>query len=237
MHKKFLKYCISIVVLLFSMTCSAKEPLKITGIKGSVNSTISTAVLKEAYQQIGMEIEYIPLPGARSLHTSNSGEVDGELFRIKNVEKKFTNLIPVPTPINILEAVVYSQDKSTKIKSWEDLRKYKIGIQVGIKFDERGTAGMDRIMVDTNEQLFRMLSAGRVDIAVVARTNGLKTLAKTKITNIYQLSPPIQLYPLYHYLHRKNQHLVEKLDKALIRMQHSGRIQQIRNSYLEKMNR
>ena len=219
---------------LFSVGVNAAEKLLFSGIRGSVNTDISMRVLKEAYKKLDIEVEVLPLPGARALQSSNSGKVDGEVFRIVNVHKKFKNLIPVPTPINTLQGIAFSKNKKITVEGWESLKNHKTGIQVGIKFAERGTDGMKRTIVDTNEQLFKMLAANRIDVAVAAYTNGIKTIKNLKLTSIHALTPPLQEYPLYHYLHRKNAHLVNKLDAVLQTMKKSGRIQQIRKQTLEE---
>jgi len=207
----------------------------VSGIKGAVNSDISIQVLKEAYKEIGYEVKYLPLPGARALHTSNSGEVDGELFRIANVEKKYENLIPVPTPINVLQGIVFSKRNDIQINGWKSLKPYKIGIQIGIKFVERGTKGFNVVAVESNEQVFKMLNSGRVDIAVVAYTNGVKVLNKLKFIDIVSLSPPVQEYKLYHYLHKRHKDLVPKLDFVLQNMKKTGRIKQIRKEIIKDL--
>jgi len=214
---------------------SAPPKLILSGIEGSVNSDISLIVLKQAYRKLGIEVEYNPLPGERALQTANSGKVDGEVFRIINIQKKYPNLIPIPTPINILEAVAFSKQPDLIVSGWHSLSKLSIGIQVGIKFAERGTRGMSPVLVDTNEQLFKMLNADRIDVAAVALTNGLKTLSKLNLTSIYAVSPPIQVFPLYHYLHKKHAALVPRLNTVLAEMAVSGDIKKIRDTFLKQL--
>ena len=210
----------------------ATDSLIFSGIEGSVNSDISMQVLTEAYAQLSINIEYLPLPGARALHKSNSGEVDGEVFRIANVEKKFTNLRPVPTAINRLEGIVFTKSLDFKIQGWSSLSPYYIGIQNGIRFADRGTEDMQRLAVDTNEQLFLMLNEGRVELAVAAYTNGLKTMSKLNLNTIRALEPAIETYPLYHYLHINHADLIPKLDQVLVNMANNGRIRAIREAAL-----
>jgi len=226
---------IILITLSYTGYVSASSRVVLSGIKDAVNSDISLIVLKQAYGKLGIDVEYVPLPGERALQTANSGEVDGEVFRITNVQRKYNNLIPVPTPINILEGVAFSKRSDLKVSDWHSLRHLKIGIQVGIKFAERGTRGMKPVMVDTNEQLFKMLDAGRVDVAIVALTNGLKTLSLLKLKSIHAISPSIQQYPLYHYIHNKNVSLVPRLNAVLIDMKNSGEIKHIRDTFLQKM--
>jgi len=234
----YITIVILFTVILFSpLTVLSETKLKFSGIQGSLNSDISFQVLKEAYALLNIQIEYVPLPGERALRMSNAGTVDGEVFRIANVHKKYTNLLMVPTTINTLQGIVFSKNKKFDISGWDSLSPYKIGIQTGIKFVERGTEGMKRISVDSNDQLFQMLKHGRIDIAVAAYANGLKTLNKLKFKSIQSLKPAVQEYPLYHYLHKKHKGLVTKINSALEKMNLSGRISQIRMEYIEKVER
>jgi len=227
---------IPLFILCMAWTQSVvSQQLVFSGIEGSVNSDISMRVLREAYKKLNIHITYRPLPGERAIQESNNGDVDGEVFRISNVQKKYTNLIMVPTQINVLQAVVFSKEFAFEVNGWSSLVNYNIGIQLGIKFAERGTKGMNRIMVDTNEQLFKMLNNGRVDIAVAALSNGLKTIRLLNFTDIKILQPPIKEFPLYHYLNKKHADLVPKINDVLSGMKKSGRMKAIRESMLKEL--
>ena len=225
------------LVFFLSRPVIAQNSLVFSGIEGSANTEISLRVLKEAYKKIGIDVTYLPLPGERALRSSNAGQVDGEVFRIANVEKRYKNLVVVPTAINVLQGIAFTKNKDFPIKGWESLKPYKIGIQVGIKFAERGTQGMQRIMVDTNEQLFKMLHSERVDVIVVAYANGLQALNRLKLSGIRSLHPAIQEYPLYHYLHKRHQSLVPKLNTVFREMQKMGRFEAIRKSVIDELQR
>lgn len=226
---------IAIWCLLLGASIANGRELVFSGIEGSVNSDISVRVLREAYGQLGFTVKYIPLPGERSLRTANNGDVDGEVFRVANVEKKYLNLIVVPTPINTLSGIAFSK-RHLPIAGWRSLEPYRIGIQVGIKFAERGTDAMNPTIVDTNEQLFQMLQADRIDVAVAAYTNGVATIAELGLSGIIALDPPIAEYPLYHYLHKKNAELIPALDAVLLRMEASGRTREIRAGALRELS-
>lgn len=224
-------------VLALSQAADAQDTLVLSGIEDSVNTQIGLRVLEQAYAKLGIQLIYLPLPGERALRDANAGRVDGEVFRIANVEKRYAHLIPVPTPINVLEAIAFTKDKQITISGWESLRGYKLGIQVGIKFADRGTRGMDRILVDSNEQLFKMLYHERIDVAVMAHVNGLITLRDMHQRGIQALQPPLQRYPLYHYLHQKHQALIPRLDAVLREMQATGRMTQIREQMIKQLER
>jgi len=111
------------VLLIFPLQVSlAETQLKFSAIEGSLNSKICKLVLEEAYAQLDIKVEIIPLPGERALRTSNAGKVDGELFRIANIQKRYQNLVVVPTPINVLQGIAFSKKFHPPIQGWESLK-------------------------------------------------------------------------------------------------------------------
>ncbi len=191
---------------------------------------VSEKVLSEAYQRIGIQIQMITLPAERALLTSNSGDVDGEVNRIKGIEKIYLNLMMVPVVINMLEGVVFTKDVSIHVTKWNSLKPYKIGIRRGTKFAERGTKGMDVDFVTTNMQLLSKLDMGRCDVIVTSRLEGLDQIKQLHLTGIYILEPPLVRLKLYHYLHKKHITLLPDITNVLQKMEEEGRIQAIRQT-------
>ena len=56
-------------------------------------------VLTLAYKRLGIETKFVKVPVRRSLLASDSGNLDGEAIRIKEVLNHALNLRLVPTPI------------------------------------------------------------------------------------------------------------------------------------------
>ena len=71
----------------------------VSGIQNEQTHAMAKEVLREAYRRIGYDIRFEFLPGKRSLEYANKGLTDGDVARIAGTEKKYPNLIPVPTPI------------------------------------------------------------------------------------------------------------------------------------------
>ena len=224
-------------VIVFSLAfntsfAQAKTKLIFSTIEGSLNAEVSSQVMTEAYKRIGVEIEILPFPAKRTLIVSNSGELDGELFRLGGITKKWPNLISVPVPINYMEGVVITKGKTFKVEGWKSLQPYRIGIRRGIRFTDNGTKGMDRQIVDSNNNLFRILEHDRVELIVVTRSNGLQVMKSPDFSSFKILEPAVEVYPLFHYLHIKNKELIPKVEAVLKSMQQEGRLNIIRNKVL-----
>ena len=144
-------------VLLMALPLKAQEKLKFSTMSGSMTADITANIIKEAYKRIGIGAEIIKVPAERALSLSNSGQVDGEVFRIAGIDKKYTNLIQISVPIFIADNYLFTKHLDFTVKGWESLKPYKVGIRRGVKFAEEGTKEMDRQIVNDYHSLFTIL--------------------------------------------------------------------------------
>ena len=236
------KACLIILVLITMITLRpfgalATEPLVFTGIENSSYSTISERVMREAYGRIGIEAQFTGLPAARALVVANSGRVDGELYRIKNVHLKYPNLIMLPVPIGIMEGIAITTDPEISLEGWEGLGSHNVCVRNGVKFAEAGTKNIEVHIANSNELLFRMLANGRCEVIILARLTSIALAQEF----VWQENKPVhyhllQTYPLFHYLHQKNRHLVPGLTAVLEEMEKEGRIAEIRAEYIAEIS-
>ena len=108
MKLKNLFLIISLVI--FSLSVPAKQ-MKFSTLTGMYVANICSEVLVEAYQNIGITIEIEQVPAKRSIMLSNSGQVDGEVVRIKGAEKNYPNLVRVKSQICSTASRVYVKTK------------------------------------------------------------------------------------------------------------------------------
>lgn len=195
-----------------------RKKIVIGTVGGSMDVPAGSAVVREAYRRIGYDIEVKEFTGKEALEYSNSGKVDAELQRIDGINRRFTNLIQIPIPINLIQGSVFSKDIDFFVNGWNSLKPYKIGIVKGIIFAMEGTAGMNVTMADTYEELIYMLERGEVEIAVMPRISGLLEIRKHRHKGIKEVEGILETLFLYHYVHEKNAHLVPKLKREFKRM-------------------
>ncbi|MFV0347910.1 MAG: substrate-binding periplasmic protein [Halodesulfovibrio sp.] len=179
-------------------------------------------IVTEAYRRIGADIELVTLPGERALVMANRGEVDGELARVPLIGELYPNLLPVPVPIGTYDGVVFAHDSVPPVQGWEDLRKYRIGVEIGVKFAETGTKGMDVMSFGDRRKLFEMLELGRIDVVVHLRETGEAELRVLGIKDVHAQKTPLTTLVMYHYVHRKHADLIPLLTKALKDMEQDG---------------
>lgn len=222
------------LAIVFPLTARATEKLVFSTITDSVYTVVSKRVLEEAYRELEIQFTVKPYPGQRALKIADSGHTDGDLYRITGIETEFPNLLVVPVVINWFDAMVLAKNHDFTVNGWESLKPYTVGCQRGIKFAEEGTLGLNRFFVNDNLKLYELLDKGRFDIAVVSRLNSLRRLGQIDIKGLRLLEPPIKRYELYHYLHRRNRHLIPELTNVLKAMEDAGRIDEIRLQYVKE---
>lgn len=230
--KKMLLIIFSLFVI--ASPLSAQESLVLSQ-PDDVIVKIAAKVVQEAYQRIGIQIQTKTFPAERALFKSNNGDVDGEVCRIQGIESTYPNLMMVPVVVNMFEGVVFTKDITFPVTGWDSLKPYKIGIRIGTKFAEQGTKGMSVESVSDNEQLFLKLDAGRTDVVVASRLEGLEQLTQLQLKGITVLEPPLVTVNLYHYLHKKHAALIPAITKTLQEMEAEGQIQAIREQAIEEL--
>jgi len=181
------------------------------------------AILKEAYKRIDEEVTFEFLPGERALLMSDGGRADGEMFRVDNLQENYPNLLKVPTSYIEAENVVFTKTLDIHITGYESLKPYIIGFRRGLKTAEFGTEGFsNRQLVTKGEQAFLMLNMGRVDVVIEERLRGWRYVKSLGLKGVIVLEEPVSRVPLFHYLHKKNQSILPKLDEAIQTMHEDG---------------
>ena len=172
---------------------------------GTYVGTICKHIVAEAHKRIGIKFESVLLPTKRSLLFSNAGKADGEVCRIGDLEKKFSNLIRIDPSFMSMTSSVYSTRYSFEVDSWKSLSNYNIGYNIGHIYAENGTKGMDTVELPSSVTIIKMLLLDRIDVAVIPDLAALKTLHEMNLQGkVNKHSPPIYNAPLYLYVHKKN---------------------------------
>jgi len=199
------------------------------------SSELGLRVLTEAYECIGIAIRDTGLPAERSLVEANKGTYDGEVVRVKGIEARYPNLLPVPVVVTTAEGMAFTKKLDIVMDGWASLAPYSIVIRRGLKFAEKGTRGMKVTLVTTYDESFKLVSKGRYDVTVCDRLAGYYFIRKFDYADLKALEPPINTFPLYHYLHKKNTSLIPEITTILSQMQAEGRLVAIRAAFVDEM--
>jgi ABC-type amino acid transport substrate-binding protein len=210
--------------------------LKFSQIVDTPDQVIGAVIVKAAYEKLGIPVKFEILPGKRALAESSEGRADGEVHRIVEIGDEYPTLLRAPTPINYIEPSVFSKKHEFGVTDCAALQGYQIGIVRGVKHSQLCTQGMENVIAGDNlTGVMRMLNAGRVDLLITARINGLLMAKELKLDAIKPLSPPLSRFWVYHYLHKSHKDLVPKIDNVFKAMQESGELEALRAEAVQKL--
>ena len=185
---------------------------------------VLTLVSAEAFRRAGLTFLLDSNPSARSLDLANQGVIDGEGLRVAGLEQQYPNLIQVPERFTSISFVAYARNTSIKLdQSWSSLKPHRIAFINGWKlFEANATEARSVTKVDKVEQLFQMLDAGRVDVVLYTRTDGLAVLKRLGISNVEALTPSLRDADMFLYLNKKHAAHVPRIAQALKDMKADG---------------
>ncbi len=212
----------------------AEERIVIGSANGPI-SQVAQAVLREAYQNIGVTLVTKTVAIGQGPVDANRGVLDGEPARVAGLEARFPHLVRVPVPVIAVDAVVFTNRAKFKVNGFESLRPYRIGVLSGVKFAADGTHGMQVESMPSNEQLFTKLEHGDIDVVVTTRIEGVLILRRIKAKQVTMLEPPLETIYLYHYLNERHRDLAARLTESLRQMDQKGRIRNVRHQTLARM--
>lgn len=227
---------IGVVVGIFLMcsASSAQDQLVISETDGEfIGQKVAFRVLKQAYQQAGIQIVVKDYPAERSVVSANDGSTDGVLARMAGLETKYANLVRVPVPVAYLEMVVFAKRVDFPVTGWESLRPYRITYMRGNKLAEQHPAGMKAETVSTPEQAFKKLAADRTDVVVEARDAWCLAKSADR-AGIRVLEPPLERLSTYHYLHKRHKAVVSRLEAILKQMEEQNQITRTMDDAIEE---
>lgn len=198
---------------------------------------LTPRIITAAFALKGITVEYDFFPWARSLKVAQDGQWDGSAVWLKSDEREQSFYYSDPI---IEQKGVFFHLKSTDFdwKTVEDLAGFNIGATIdyyyGKPFAEAEEA--KQITVDyapTDEQNFRKLLAGHIDIFPLDLDVGLDILEKNfspeEIAQITYHPLPLSIDPLYLILSRKNPANVNQIilfNEGLQELKDNGQLQQ-----------
>ncbi|MES2049818.1 MAG: transporter substrate-binding domain-containing protein [Pseudomonadota bacterium] len=187
-----------------------------------VSSVMAQKILLEAYKRIGIKINFLALPAARSILMWDDGRLDGISYRL--IDSQLENGIRLTTPITKGDVVAFSIKQRFTVTGYESLQPYLVGYMAGVPFLLERLKNIPRKEpAPSIESLFKKLELGRSDVVVESRLSSCFA-QKLGISNIIILEPALETTLGFHYLHKRQQKLVAPLEKVLRDMESDGTI-------------
>ena len=206
----------------------AEEKIRLARIENLAEQIIGEKIAHHIFNRIAVPLEVFACPGLRGNKISLAKVVDGEMMRIYNYGTMNPGLTRVPTPYYALETTVFvRRGTDVVVNSIKDLQKYKIVIVRGVQHTTDITNGLPNVeVVNRSKEMMAFLAAGRADIALANRIDGLAVLKAEKIDSVLPLFT-LGNHKLYMYLNENRNELAPRLDDAIKSMHASGELEML----------
>ena len=186
--------------------------------------------LRVVLETIDYDLEIQQHQSARCFELSNSGQVDGEIWRIRGVDAEYPNLIRVPVALWSHPELAFVKD-DIALEGWPSLAPYRVAYRVGTKIVENNIAEIVTapVPLDTIDEGFALLARGEVDVVISDNIVGSVLLASEKYrdSGIRQIERPLDSALLFTYLHKKHAALVPDLAAAIRQAKRDGTYQTV----------
>jgi len=192
-------------------------------------TTALIPLIRAIYAEMGMSPTFELRPSERALAEISSGRFDADLIRVGGVEKMYPNLVRTAEPIKETELYAYVRKGAILASTTpEFLKAHTLGFARGSKLAEEFllVKGLTAYATNSADSLFKMLTMGRFEIALVTSTQ-LLSLDPTMLLEAERAGPILVSNFSYHVLHRKHVDLVPKFDGIVKAMKADGRLKKL----------
>ncbi|MEG3619132.1 transporter substrate-binding domain-containing protein [Magnetovibrio sp. PR-2] len=213
----------------------AKNELVIATRDKAITNRFAELVLKKVYASLGIPVRFQVYPDARSVMEANKGHADGGAARLSVVLNTYQNLrlVPVPLFYSELSAFVRS-DYALDISDWESLGQYRLATVQGFKLVQDKLADFSLHTFSTSQEVIQRVEASRIEVGVLNRFLGQLAAQRLNAKFVKDVSPPLERLPVFHMVHKNQEHLVPKLTDALRDMQDRGELQSLWNTFVQE---
>ncbi len=221
---------LTLLTTLFSGVLMAQEKLTFRAPDESAFTNYVTAVLEEAYRELGIQLEYVELPRVRGEQLAAEGTIAGELGRTPSLEDKRRELRRVPFPLFTFDVVAVTDRRRCgfcRPGNYESLA-YVNGMDAITKV-VNDLAETPSVVTPTDlEQVVKLVEAGRVDAAFMA---DFQYQGSSLSSNPNFITHRLSIEQGFHYLNEEHARLIPQLTYQLQKLKESGRIEELQKVY------
>ena len=216
---------VMLVLPLVSFEVDATEKIYVISYSpGTVFHDIVRDRMKVVYERSGLEAEFVALPHNRSLISANSGAVDGDVGRVPSVQEKYPNLRRVNVKLMDLNGAVYTVRKDIEAFGENTLTEYRVGYVLGVQWAQKKMTGLEATTANSYTALFDMLIQNRVDVILATEASAeavIRDLGE-RVSGLRKLQPFVFSAPIHHYVHKKNEKIIPRLEQTLTELLEDG---------------
>lgn len=203
----------------------------------------ASRVMTAAFSAVDIEVKYGFFPWNRAMELVRQGLWDGTFMWVLTPERKKDFLVSDPL-FTVQEVVFYSLAKPIVATRPEEMEGKVMGAldssAFGTKFKDLIEAGKITVVrAHTNQQLFQMLSNGRVDFVPELETSGADAIREfltpqqqQQISSLKTIYHPWSYHLLISRLSEKGPHFLDSFNKGLTLIKENGKFESILGSYI-----
>ena len=186
------------------------------------NNGFLDIVVGEALRRAGYTLQLVQQPAERGLLNANSGIIDGDMTRIKGLDKLYPNLVRVPEKLLDWDFTAFSK-ASFPMKNWQTIYDNPVSLVKGWKIYEKKLEGARYVTIaDDAKQMFRLLLLGRVDSVLYERWQGLALIKQLGLAQKDFNTLILEKRPMFFYLNKRYSDLVDKIAVKLRELKSDG---------------
>lgn len=223
---RFMALVMALVMTLHMSFAYSQTPYTV-----AYNETTAPLVplIDAVYAEMGIDAVFELVPSERAINFTDSGHFDADVSRVASGLEGYPNLLPTKEPIREVELYSYVRlGVDIDIADLGDLNEQSVQYIRGSKIVEvfvegAGIKAMPSVSADS---FYRMLEAGRFDIALISTTQ-LLSQGERLASLARRVGPVLASSPSYHLLNRRNAHLIDDFDAVLRAMKADGRFSRL----------
>jgi len=247
-----IKWCWLLINLLFSSQVMADNTIRISTSewppyisKKSPNGGYISQVIKEAFEQVNINVEFVYIPWARAYEEAKFGNFNATSYWYEDDRHK-KHFYLSDTLSN--EKTVFFRLKSDKPSKWANLSEFEhltMGLTRGYTYTKElwqyAEKNSDRVsIVITDEQNFKMLLLERIDITPSQEVVGWHYLhnmfAKEQVNRVEIMQPPLSTqtgHLLFPKTNKNSLELLKQFNKGLSILKENGRIYELKEKLIQ----
>ena len=193
---------------------------------------VASHIVTQAFQNAGIQVDYVFLPWKRAYEDAKAGKVHGSLIW-SYVEERTQDFYYSDTVIISESVFFHLKSKNFEWSSAGDLKKYKIGGTIGYKYKFQEEPGGDALVLDeasSDELNFKKLLNNRIDAFPVSKDVGYAMITSNflprEVKQFTHHSKPYDQTKFFLLLSRavpENEQIVKKFNEGLAKLKSSGK--------------
>lgn len=186
-------------------------------------------LLEEAYKQLGYEVNYLNVPGARELSLTEKSVLSGVLARDIVIEQSSPTLLKVDVSLFSYKVLLITNSNVCGTCSLDKIQviAFPRGGKIYEKFLNDLPEHINKIAIGGTTSIVQMLNKNRIDGFITSDTNiNAKILIKPNLT-----AKTLETRYDFHYLSPQAVHLKKPLETKLKQMLGNGRMAELKAKY------